>query len=109
MFPRAAEPPAPSAQPRAGPASLPVAGTSGRRFPAGEKISVFVNQSSASSQTAVLGGALLRVAFVLEVRGGERSVGDSEDELSSVMARQTWGRRLGPSCAIILNEAEHQL
>lgn len=77
MFPRAAELHAPSAQLRTGAASLPVAHgqvqAAGTCFPAGEKTSVAVKQSLASSQTARLGGGSLRVAFVLEVkRWGER-------------------------------------
>lgn len=58
------------------------AGRSGRHFPAGEKINIALKQSLANSQTAMLSGVLLQVAFVLQVRDGERSVGDSEEGLS---------------------------
>lgn len=69
MFPRAAELRAPSTQPHVGAASRPVAHgqvEESGAFQPGRKLAV--KRSSASSQTAMLGGVSLQVAFVLEVR-----------------------------------------
>lgn len=97
MFPRAAELRTPSTQPHTGAASRPVAHGQVQEsgaFQPGRKLAV--KQSSASPQTAMLGGVSLQVAFVLEVRDGQQSIAGSEEGLSCPCGQARLGKRSRP-------------
>ena len=78
MFPRAAELRAPSTQPRAGAASLPVAhgqGQAAGAFQLGRKLASLSSKARQAHKLPCWVVVSLQVAFGLEVRDGERSIG----------------------------------